>query len=168
MQAKGGVGRVIHGEVVVPAPVAEVWQAWTTEEGAESFFAPRCHIDLRPSGAYEMLFDLQAEPGSQGGEGMVIMAVQPPRMLSFTWNAPPSLSAVRGQRTHVVVRLFETETGTTRVTLRHDGWGDGGEWDRAFVYFSRAWNDVVLPRLKHRFEQGPIDWSAPPRLAVGR
>jgi hypothetical protein len=52
--------------------------------------------------------------------------------------------------------------------LRHDGWGEGGEWDTAFAYFSRAWTDVVLPRLKHRFEQGPMDWSDPPRLAVGQ
>lgn len=167
MQARGDVERVIYGEVVVPASVTEVWQAWTTEEGAESFFAPVCRIDLRPGGAYEMLFDLEAEPGSQGGEGMVIMAVQPPRMLSFTWNAPPKLPEVRGQRTHVVVRLSETETGTTRVTVHHDGWGEGGEWDEAFAYFSRAWTGVVLPRLKHRFEHGPVDWTDPPRLAPG-
>ena len=153
--------RVITCEIDVPAPLADVWCAWTTKEGAETFFAPRCNIDLRPGGAYEMLFDLEAEPGKQGGEGMVVMAIQPQRMLAFTWNAPPHLPSVRGQMTHVVVRLLETETGMTRVTLRHDGWGEGGEWDAAFRYFARAWADVVLPRLKHRFERGPIDWSNP-------
>jgi len=156
--------RAIVGEVVVPAPVAEVWQAWTTDEGAESFFAPRCHVEPRPGGAYEILFDPDAEPGSRGAEGMRVMAVHPPHMLAFTWNAPPSLPTVRDQMTHVVVRLFETETGGTRVTLRHDGWGAGGEWDQAFRYFDRAWNDVVLPRLKYRFEHGPINWSDPPAL----
>jgi uncharacterized protein YndB with AHSA1/START domain len=164
VEEKPDTERVIRCEIVVPAPLAEVWQAWTTEEGAESFFAPRCHIDLRPGGAYEMLFDLEAEPGQQGGEGMMVMAVQPDRMLSFTWNAPPHLPSVRGQMTHVVVRLFETEAGDTRVSLRHDGWGDGDEWDAAFQYFSGAWADVVLPRLKHRLEHGPVDWSDPPRL----
>jgi uncharacterized protein YndB with AHSA1/START domain len=91
--------KVITVQIQVPAPVPEVWKAWTTEEGAQSFFAPRCRIDLRPGGAYEMLFDLEAEPGKQGGEGMVVMAVQPERMLAFTWNAPPHLSSVRDQRT---------------------------------------------------------------------
>jgi uncharacterized protein YndB with AHSA1/START domain len=155
--------RVIRGQVVVPAPVHEVWQAWTTEEGAESFFAPECHIDLRPGGAYEMLFVPDAPPGSRGGEGNVILAVQPLQMLAFTWNAPPSLPEVRDQRTHVVVRLSDAGAGSTRVTLRHDGWGQGGEWDTAFGYFTRAWNDVVLPRLVHRFEHGPVDWSNPPQ-----
>ncbi len=93
---------------------------------------------------------------------MIVMAVQPQRMLAFTWNAPPQLPSVRGQMTHVVIHLFETKDGGTRVTLRHDGWGVGDEWNDAFQYFSSAWADVVLPRLKHRFENGPVDWSNPP------
>jgi uncharacterized protein YndB with AHSA1/START domain len=165
LEEKPDSERVIACEVNVPAPVADVWQAWTTQEGCESFFAPRCNIDLKPGGAYEMLFNLEAEPGKQGGEGMVVMAVQPQRMLAFTWNAPPHLPSVRGQMTHVTVRFFETEWGETRVTLRHDGWGEGDEWDDAFQYFSRAWADVVLRRLKYRFERGPIDWSSPPAFS---
>ena len=152
---------VITSQIKVPAALTEVWHAWTTEEGAQSFFAPRCNIDLRPGGAYEMLFDLNAEHGKQGGEGMVVMAVQPERMLAFTWNAPPHLPTVRGQMTHVVIRMFEMEAGETRVTLHHDGWGEGSEWDDAFQYFSGAWADVVLPRLRYRFESGPVDWSNP-------
>jgi uncharacterized protein YndB with AHSA1/START domain len=145
--------------------LTEVWHAWTTEEGALSFFAPKCNIDLKPGGAYEMLFDLDAEHGNQGGEGMVVMAVQPLRMLAFTWNAPPDLPSVRGQMTHVVIRIFDAGAGETRVTLRHDGWGEGNEWDEAIQYFSSAWADVVLPRLKYRFESGPVDWNNPPILS---
>ena len=168
MERKPDTERVITSEINVPAPLTEVWRAWTTKEGTESFFAPRCNIDLKPGGAYEMLFDLEAERGKQGGEGMVVMAVQPQRMLAFTWNAPPHLPSVRGQMTHVVIRLFETDAGDTRVTLRHDGWGEGNEWDAAFQYFSSAWADVVLPRLKHRFESGPVDWSNPPTFGKSR
>ena len=67
--------------------------------------------------------------------------------------------------THVVIRLFETEAGETRVTLLHDGWGTGNEWDAAYQYFSSAWANVVLPRLRYRFESGPVDWSNPPILS---
>ena len=162
MEEKQDTERVIASEIDVPVPLTEVWEAWTTKEGAECFFAPRCNIDLKPGGVSEMLFNLEAERGKQGGEGMVVMAVQPQRMLAFTWNAPPHLPSVRGQMTHVVIRLFETEAGGTRVTVRHDGWGEGNEWDEAFQYFSSAWAEVVLPRLKHRFESGPVDWSNPP------
>lgn len=157
--------RVVEGEVTVDASVDEVWRAWTTSEGAETFFAPRCIIDLRPGGKYEMLFDLDAAPGKQGGEGVILLAVQPPRMLSFTWNAPPELPEIRKQRTHVTVFLESLGPTRTRVMLRHDGWGEGAEWDAAYDYFERAWKQIVLPRLKYRFENGPIDWDHPPDLS---
>ena len=31
-------------------------------------------------------------------------------------------------------------------------------------YFQQAWLDVVLPRLRYRFEVGPIEWQNPPDL----
>jgi uncharacterized protein YndB with AHSA1/START domain len=151
--------RVIRGEIVVQATVDAVWDAWTTEEGIKTFFAPACNVDLRVDGWYEIFFDPDAPPGQKGGEGMRILAFQPKKMLSFTWNAPPDLSNVRKQRTHVVIRFQQLARGRTRLSLTHDGWGEGEEWDRAFTYFSRAWNEIVLPRLKRRFAAGPIDWE---------
>ena len=63
----------IRLEQNVNANIQDVWNAWTTEEGVKSFYAPACNIDLKVGGAYEMLFDLKAEPGLQGGEGLTIM-----------------------------------------------------------------------------------------------
>ena len=156
------INRVIRAEVMVEADIANVWNAWTTREGVLSFFAPECNIDARVDGPYEMFFDLEAEPGKRGGEGVKILAVQPQKMLSFTWNAPPHLPNVRQQRTHVVVRFQQIEETKTLVTLQHDGWGEGDEWDRAFDYFSEAWQEVVLSRLAYRFSVGLVDWSNPP------
>jgi uncharacterized protein YndB with AHSA1/START domain len=159
--------RTIFGEIAVPAGLGEVWAAWTTEEGVKSFFAPDCRVELEPDGAYEVYFNLDAPAGERGGEGLRVLAVQPKKMFSFTWNAPPTLPEVRGQRTHVILRFYDTGDGSTRVTLRHDGWGEGGQWDEAFDYFQSAWKEVVLPRLRYRFEHGPVDWEDPPELASG-
>jgi len=156
--------RLVFEEAVVEANVSDVWQAWTTREGVLSFFASACNIDVRVDGPYEMLFNLAAEPGSQGGEGVKILAIQPEKMLSFTWNAPPQLPDVRFQHTHVVVRFEPLSELQTRVTLRHDGWGEGGQWDQAFDYFSKAWGRAILPRLQYRFSVGPVDWDNPPKF----
>jgi len=157
------LNKTIFGKTHVKAGLRETWDAWTTEEGIRSFFAPECDIDIRPDGKYEIFFNPDAAEGKRGGEGLRVMAVQPLKMLSFTWSAPPHLPNVRGQRTHVVVRLKPENTGTS-VCLYHDGWGAGDEWNKAFQYFERAWNDIVLPRLKYRFEHGPIDWDNPPAI----
>jgi len=144
---------------IIPAPIDAVWQAWTTEGGARSFFAPQCRIDLRPGGAYEMYFDLDAPAGLRGGEGCVVLAVDEPHLLSFTWNAPPELPRIRPLHTHVSIYLESLEGSRTLVTLLHDGWGIGKDWERAREYFTRAWGQVVLPRLKNRFIIGPITWG---------
>ncbi len=154
----------IFTEILVNADPEEVWEAWTTEKGIISFFAPACEIEIVPEGKYEIYFDPEAPTGKKGGEGLRILAVDPLKMLSFTWNAPPSLPKVRDQRTHVIVRIFQLTTGVTKVTLHHDGWGTRGEWDDAFKYFNHAWSNIVLPRLKYRFDNGPIDWSNPPKM----
>jgi len=45
-----GPDRAIRFDVVVDAPLHDVWLAWTTEEGVRSFFAPACNVELRVDG----------------------------------------------------------------------------------------------------------------------
>lgn len=151
--------RAIVKTATVKAPIAEVWKAWTTVEGITTFFAPAARIEPRPGGAFEIHFNPFAKPGMKGADDMVFLAVQEPRMLSFTWNAPPQLPEVRGQRTAVTVRLKPAGEGATEVRLVHGGWGDGGQWDKAYEYFDGAWGRV-LANLAKRYEEGPIDWRA--------
>jgi uncharacterized protein YndB with AHSA1/START domain len=150
----------ITAKITVPASLENVWLDWTTEDGARTFFAPECKIEMIIGGAYEMYFDLTMPRGLQGSEGCKILAIQPMRFLSLTWNAPPSLPDIRRQSTHVSV-YFSGHEERTLVTVIHDGWGFGEDWDQAFIYFERAWKQVVLPRLKTRFEKGPVDCKKP-------
>jgi hypothetical protein len=53
------------------------------ESGAKTFLTTNCIIDLRPGGAYEMYFDLDAQLGFHGGEGCQKLAIQSMQMLSI-------------------------------------------------------------------------------------
>lgn len=150
--------RAIDKEVVIAATPDQAWDAWTTRAGITSFFAPDAKIEAKVGGAFHIYIDPLAEPGMKGADEMRFMALQPSRMLSFDWNAPPSLPDVRQQRTFVTVRLTPVGTDQTRVSLHHVGWGEGSEWDKAYAYFDRAWGNV-LANLKKRFETGPVDWT---------
>ncbi len=165
------VERSIDKEIVVAAPIQVVWQSWTTKAGIESFFAPEAEIDAKVGGAFHIHINPFGEPGMKGADDMRFMALQAPTMLSFDWNAPPSLPEIRKQRTFVVVRLADVDGKSTRVSLHHTGWGTGDEWDKTFAYFDRAWGNV-LASLKKRHETGPVDWTdwlarlkAPPAAA---
>jgi uncharacterized protein YndB with AHSA1/START domain len=154
--------RAVVKEIVVPAPRADVWKAWTTVEGVTSFFAPAAKIELRPGGAYEMYFAPAAEPGSRGSDGCKVLEIVPLQRFVFSWNAPPQLPAVRstGDSTRVVLEFSEAEPGRTRVRLTHTGWREGEEWEKARAYFDRVW-PLVLAELEKRFTAGPRQWPTP-------
>jgi uncharacterized protein YndB with AHSA1/START domain len=158
MSAANAAERAIDKSVDVPASVDAVWAAWTTSEGIQTFFAPEARVEARVGGAFHIHMDPGAAPGQKGADDMRFLALQPKKMISFDWNAPPSLPEARQQRTLVIVRFAPLGDNSTRVTLHHTGWGDGGEWDKAYTYFDRAWGNV-LGSLKERFEKGPRDWA---------
>lgn len=153
----------IDKTVEVDAAPGEVWGAWTTSEGARSFFAPDANIELAVHGRYEILFDLDEVPGRRGSEGMRVLAYLPGEMLAFEWNAPPSLPEARdGARSFVVVEIDAIAGERSRVRLRHLGFEHVPQGEAVRAYFVPAW-DAVMGWLEHRFRVGPIDWSAPPR-----
>ena len=150
--------RSLDKQIEIAATLDQAWDAWTTREGIVSFFAPDAKIEARVGGAFQIYIDPLGEPGSKGADDMRFMALQPKKMLSFDWNAPPNLPLARAQRTFVVLRFEPLGDKTTRITLHHTGWGEGGEWDKAHAYFDRAWTGV-LGNLKKRFDVGPQDWT---------
>ena len=158
------VDRVLRADLIVLGPIEEVWKAWTTEEGIKSFFAPAGQVDLKVDGTYDIWFNPDGKPGERGAEGMRILGVELEKRFVFTWNAPPTIPTIRGQRTIVILDFTASTRTQTRVRFTQMGWGEGTDWDAAYSYFDRAWGAVVLPRLLYRFEQGPIDWKSPPQL----
>jgi uncharacterized protein YndB with AHSA1/START domain len=136
---------------VIAAPVAEVWKAWTTPEGIESFFAPKAaRVEPRPGGAFELWFGVNLPEGSRGSEGCLFHSVTPMEQLVFQWNAPPTIPAIRPLRTLVYLDFKPLDGNRTELTLRNFGYGQGHDWQKSRAYFERAWN-AVMDNLQKRF-----------------
>jgi uncharacterized protein YndB with AHSA1/START domain len=141
----------IHHERVVGLPRADVWRLLTTSDGWRRLFLAQAHIELRPDGPFEILFDASAPQGQQGSEGCTVMSFVPEEMLSFTWSAPPKFATARQRRTWVVVRLDELSPNRTRVSLDHQGFAEQAaenaasrsEWEDVRAYFLQAWGKVL-------------------------
>ena len=138
----------LHKTREVSAPIKEIWEKWTTHEGLKTFIGVDNKIELVSGGAFEIYFLMNNPPGLRGGEGNKVLSFIPQQMLSFTWNAPPTIPEVRDHKhkTWVVVTLKEVDDQITEVTLDHLGWLDGEKWDEAYAYFDKAW-DIVLASL---------------------
>ncbi|MCK6545352.1 SRPBCC domain-containing protein [Myxococcota bacterium] len=139
--------RELVKEAVVPLARAAVWSLWATAEGLKTWLVKDARVELRPGGAYEVLFLDDRPVGTRGSEGCRVLSFVRERMLSFTWNAPPHLATTRWEHTWVVVELADDERGT-RVRVTHTGWPTSGlarepQWEQTFAYFDRAWEGVL-------------------------
>jgi uncharacterized protein YndB with AHSA1/START domain len=158
-------GRHVRYDFPVAAPADAVWEAWSTDAGLRTFFGPSARIELRTFGRFDIHFRPDAAPGERGAEGNLVLAVEPGRMLTTTWDAPPEFPSIRAQRTFLQIRLEPAAGNATRVTISQSGFGDGAEWTAVHEYFQGAWTWVAAA-LQHRFEAGPINWASPPDLTA--
>ena len=136
-------------EATLPVPVSEAFRAWTDSEVWPRVYGAgrdelRAEIDLAIGGRYEWLFD-----GELGSNGCQVLSYVPDRMLSFSWNAPPTQPESRDLHTWVVVEFEPAEESSTRVRLTHLGFGEGANWDETRAYFQEAWPFVLA-----QFEKG--------------
>jgi uncharacterized protein YndB with AHSA1/START domain len=144
--------RYISTTIDINAPVDTVWSRWASPQGLRRFFAAQSIIELQTLGRLDFYMNPSAPEGQRGAENNRVLAWEPNKMLSFTWDAPPTFPEIRKQRTSVIVRFKELPGNKTNVTITQIGFGAGSDWDQVYNYFSSAWSAFVLPRLKHSCE----------------
>jgi len=138
-------------ELSIPAPLHEVWEAFTTEPGLRTWLAPDVSVQLKPGGDWLVKF-----PGSTGG-GTIVSFV-PEKKIVINALAPDRFPQVRAARTRAEFTFTAVGNNTTLVRLSQTGWQNGAEWDAAYEYLA-AGNAQLLAMLHHRFVAGPIDWQ---------
>jgi uncharacterized protein YndB with AHSA1/START domain len=143
--------KALKFEVVVPAKIDEVWNAFTTREGLITWLWSDVTVDLREGGDWTVHY-----PGGATGGGTIVN-VTAKRQLVMRAMAPEQFPTVRRERTTATFD-FEPLGDTTRVTLTQTGWKSGKEWDDAYEYLSKG-NVQLLEQLRYRFVKGPIIWK---------
>jgi uncharacterized protein YndB with AHSA1/START domain len=138
-------------EVEVPALVGEVWRAFSTSEGLNTWLTPNAVVDLRPGGEWTAHF-----PGGSTGGGTIVSFV-PEKELVIAALAPDQFPHVRAERTRATFQ-FQSRGDSTVVRLTQTGWKSGPEWTRAYEYLV-AGNAELMATLHKRFVDGPIDWK---------
>jgi uncharacterized protein YndB with AHSA1/START domain len=106
-------------ERVVSAPPAQVWSAWTTEEGLASWWWSHWNdttyaVDLRPGGTYLI------ETPSQGiGVTGEFLRIDEPHALEMTWVWIDD--GDRSEVERVAVAFTPEDAASTRISITHTG-----------------------------------------------
>jgi uncharacterized protein YndB with AHSA1/START domain len=138
-------------EISVPAPLSDVWHAFSTSDGLSTWLTPGAVVDLRPGGEWTAHF-----PGGKTGGG-TILSFAPEKEIVIAALAPESFPTVRAERTHAKFE-FRANGNSTIVRLTQTGWKSGPEWEKAYEYLT-AGNAQLMATLHKRFRNGPIDWK---------
>lgn len=161
-KAADGSHRLVH-ELVVEAPVAQVWRAISTAEGWKAWAVP---VAWAPEpDVIETSYNPSARPGDTSTIRQRIIRRVPQRLLAFrTIKAPAGFPHFETYSKVTSTFMLEPAgRGRTRVRLMGSGYADD-EAGRRLLGFFKAGNAKSLEWLRTRFQEGPADWTK--RLAA--
>lgn len=146
-----GDNRLVH-EGIVAAPVDQVWKAFTTKEGQESWMVAHSEIELKIGGLMRTHYDPKGVIGDPKTIENTIICYDPQRMLSIKVTKPPKgfpfPNAVKNMWT---VIYFETDKPkSTRVRTVSLGFADDEESKKMRAFFDWG-NAATLKKLQERF-----------------
>jgi len=102
--------RDLHFESIYPHPVEKVWAAITDAKALSQFLMPN---DFEPRVGHEFQFRTKPAPGFDGIVHCVVIDIQPPHKLVYSWKGG-------GVDTVLTWNLQSVPNGT-RLTLDHTG-----------------------------------------------
>lgn len=138
-------------EVIVNAPLAKVWAAFTTGEGLESWMAAHAEFELRLGGTMKTQYDPNGKLDDATAIENTILSYEPLRMLSFkVTKAPqgfPFQHAIRNMWTVVYFEPRGENASLVRVVSM--GFGGDAESKKMREFFNRG-NAYTLQLLQKR------------------
>lgn len=143
--------RLVH-EGVVAAPVKDVWMAFTTKEGQESWMVAHSEVELKVGGLMRTNYDPKGKIGDPGTIENMIISYDPERMISIrVTKVPEGFPFPNAVLSMWTVIYFEAASPqTTRVRFVGLGFGSDEESVKMRAFFDRG-NAYTLKKLQERF-----------------
>ncbi len=145
--------RYYEDSLVIQAPAATLWAAFTDTAAFKRWSAPVSSVDFRLGGSVEASYDPKGRLGDPQNIKNAFIAYLPGRLLVFrNTQAPQALPGheVYGQ-TVKVVQFEPLGPDATRVTVSGVGFADGPAFDQLYRFFV-AGDGQLLSALRAAFE----------------
>jgi uncharacterized protein YndB with AHSA1/START domain len=156
-----GGHRVQQLSAVVNAPLAEVWKAFTTDDGFERWAVPVTHITLGNDGMMESSYNLGDKIGVTDDIKNRIVAYLPEKLLVLQNAHVPKggpFDPVLIANLRTIITFAPIDATHTRVTEAQVGYGEGNGYDDMYKHFLDG-NAYELHALADSFISGPVDWK---------
>jgi uncharacterized protein YndB with AHSA1/START domain len=146
---------VVH-EGVIDASVEDVWDAFTTKAGIESWMVAHADITLTVGGKMRTTYNKDATLGDESTIENTILSYDPKRMLSIkATKAPKGFPFVKALQAMWTVIYFEPAgAGRTKLTVKSMGFTED-EQSQTMRKFFDAGNKQTMDKLAARFAKKP-------------
>lgn len=137
---------------IVNAPIDQVWQAWTTKEGIESWMVAKTDFELRVGALWRTSYNRDSTLDDGASIHQSILAFDPERMLAFrTVKVPANFPFAAGIAHSWTVVYFEpVGQAQTSVVVRMLGYDGDAETQRMRAFFEQG-NRSTLDALVKKF-----------------
>ena len=144
----------VVNEAIVAAPVSEVWKAFTTKAGIESWMVGTGDIDLRIGGLMRTSYQKNADLNGDTSIHQQILSLDPERMFSYRTVKPPANFPFAQQiaSTWVAVYFEAVDATHTRVIARMLGYTSDPESQKMRAFFATG-NKATMDSLVRRFSK---------------
>ncbi|HXI11314.1 MAG TPA: SRPBCC domain-containing protein [Thermoanaerobaculia bacterium] len=145
---------VVHNGVV-DAAVSEVWDAFTTSKGQESWMVAHSDIELKIGGRMRTHYEQKGVIGDSKTIENSVVAYDPLRMFSIRVTKPPEgfpfPNAIKNMWTVIYFEALGPKSTLVRIVGL--GFGDDEESKKMRSFFERG-NAYTLKKLQERFATG--------------
>ncbi len=143
--------RLVH-EGLVNAPLDQVWAAFTTKAGLESWMVAHAEIELKIGGTMKTQYDPKGTTDDAKAIANTILSYEPMRMLSFKiTKAPQGFPFPNSIPNMWTVIYFEAQgEKATRIREISMGFGEDDEARKMREFFNRG-NATTIEHLQKRF-----------------
>ncbi|MGC9972669.1 MAG: SRPBCC domain-containing protein [Bryobacteraceae bacterium] len=144
-------------EGIINAPVAAVWNVWTSGDGYRSLGVAKAEVDFRIGGLIRSHYSPTGVLGDEGTIQNRILAYEPRRMIAIRIDRPPKSFPFKEawKNTWTVITL--TDLGNNRTHLRVASMGFGADEESIAMWkFFEAGNAYTLKTLQKHFDSGSV------------
>jgi len=141
-------------EGTINAPVAAVWNVWTTGEGYKSLGVALADVDLRIGGIIRSRYSATGVLGDEETIENRILAFEPRRMIAIRIERPPKSFPFKEawKKTWTVITLTTLGNNRTQIRIASMGYGTDEE-SMAMRKFFEAGNASTIETLQKHFKQ---------------
>ncbi|MCA9064231.1 MAG: SRPBCC domain-containing protein [Planctomycetaceae bacterium] len=145
--------RVVY-ETEIDADIDAVWNAFTTNEGLQSWMAPLAEIDLTVGGRMKANYNRDGKIGDSATIENTILSFDPKRMLSLKASKFPEGFPFEdaAKSTWSVFYFSELPSSRTKITVVGLGYTDSEQSRRMRAFFAAA-NEHSLGKLNEALQK---------------